>query len=423
MAVLIFLVVIGIFAFIICAGLGEGGAGIFILGMFVLAGLVSFIGQVAGETAVKIFFWVIFGAAAIFGLIILISKFQDMINPEKARKRRLAEQLREKAVQVAECKAAELEQARQAAQREAAEWGPGTVFAKCFAEHKTTLVRKRKNLVFKDEYGSENTSEWDKELDRFWDSVLSKRFRAESVYISSFEEATKLKAFQRINKLIAKHTELGGVNSENEVPTNPYEYEGYCRRLLEQLGWKARQTPGSGDQGADVVAEKNNKLAVLQCKLWSQPVGNKAVQEVVAAKAFYSASVAAVVSNMSYTQSAKALAASNGVLLLHHNDLELLEPTPKSRVAAPDSSEEPEPKAKPKARKTKRMPVVASPQTGFPKDIFIARGEEILGPYKYSLVLTWLENGNASKDDLVSYDGAPAWVKLEELIAQVNQSI
>jgi restriction system protein len=60
---------------------------------------------------------------------------------------------------------------------------------------------------------------------------------------------------------------------------------------------------------------------VLQCKLWNQPVGNKAVQEIVAAKKLYSASAAFVVSNQPFTIPAKILAAANQVHLLHHNDL------------------------------------------------------------------------------------------------------
>jgi restriction system protein len=189
------------------------------------------------------------------------------------------------------------------------------------------LIRKKNNLVFKDEYGVVNYSEWVKELERFWNAVLIKRFEAASISFYNFEEsAAKQEIFQKITDLVVENQSKEKNDcSKDEVPTNPYEYEGYCRRHLEMSGWKAQQTPGSGDQGADVVAEKNNKRLVVQCKLWNQPVSNKAVQEIVSAKAFYSANVAAVVSNKSFTKSAKSLAAVNGVLLLHHKDIELLD--------------------------------------------------------------------------------------------------
>jgi HJR/Mrr/RecB family endonuclease len=75
----------------------------------------------------------------------------------------------------------------------------------------------------------------------------------------------------------------------------------------------------------DVVAEKGGRRIVIQCKLYSQPVGNSAVQEVAAARAHERADYAAVVSNNTYTPAAKQLAASNGVLLLHHSDLQALD--------------------------------------------------------------------------------------------------
>jgi len=104
--------------------------------------------------------------------------------------------------------------------------------------------------------------------------------------------------------------------------TNPYEYEIKVATKLKSLGWSARTTSGSGDQGADVIAEMKEVVFVIQCKLYSGPVGNKAVQEVLAAKGYYDANVAAVVTNQSYTKSAKKLAYKLGVLLLHHDELE-----------------------------------------------------------------------------------------------------
>ena len=71
---------------------------------------------------------------------------------------------------------------------------------------------------------------------------------------------------------------------------------------------------GSGDQGGDVVAEKKNVVVALQA-LWNRQIDNSAVQEVVAAKVIYSATVAIVVSNQIYTDSAHQPAAANNVLL------------------------------------------------------------------------------------------------------------
>ncbi len=50
-------------------------------------------------------------------------------------------------------------------------------------------------------------------------------------------------------------------------------------------------------------------------------MGNKAVQEVYAAKKFEQADHAAVVSNETYTPSARKIAMSTGVALLHHAEV------------------------------------------------------------------------------------------------------
>ncbi len=102
---------------------------------------------------------------------------------------------------------------------------------------------------------------------------------------------------------------------------SPEEFEHYCAAVLRKMKWKARVTQASGDQGVDIVADKRGVRRVIQCKKYSEPVGNRAVQEIVAAIAHEGAQRAVVVTTSDYTPAAKKLAASNQVLLLHHADL------------------------------------------------------------------------------------------------------
>jgi restriction system protein len=211
-------------------------------------------------------------------------------------------------------------------------------------EHLKTLVRRKRILVIPDRYGVVNTSKWDGELDYFWRSVISgKIISALKIYESNeitgvaklisigtpspplSDEYVKLVAIAEVDRLVVEASKQTINQGVGEAPTDCREYEGYCRSILEQAGWKAWQPPGSGDQGGDVVAEKKNVVVVLQCKLWNRQIDNSAVQEVVAAKVIYSATVAIVVSNQIYTDSAHQLAAANNVLLLHHDDLASLD--------------------------------------------------------------------------------------------------
>lgn len=102
---------------------------------------------------------------------------------------------------------------------------------------------------------------------------------------------------------------------------SPQEYEHYCAAVLRESQWAARVTQASGDQGVDIVAEKGGARIVVQCKKYSKPVGNRAVQEIVAAIAHEEAERGVVVATSGYTRAAKRLAASNRVLLLHHSQL------------------------------------------------------------------------------------------------------
>lgn len=102
---------------------------------------------------------------------------------------------------------------------------------------------------------------------------------------------------------------------------SPEEFEHYCACVLREWKWDARVTQFSGDQGVDIVADKRGMRIVVQCKKYAKPVGNRAVQEIVAGIAHQNAQRGVVVTTNGYTPSALKLAASNQVLLLHHTDL------------------------------------------------------------------------------------------------------
>jgi restriction system protein len=111
-------------------------------------------------------------------------------------------------------------------------------------------------------------------------------------------------------------------NAETFDPRmNPIDYERYCACQLQKATWQTRVTVATGDQGADIIAKHNNRMLVVQCKLYGSPVGNDAVQQVFAARQLQHADIAAVISNQPFTKSARQLADVNGALLMHHDEL------------------------------------------------------------------------------------------------------
>lgn len=103
---------------------------------------------------------------------------------------------------------------------------------------------------------------------------------------------------------------------------NGYEYEKYCADLFSYFGWNAKATIKSGDYGVDVIAVKNGIKIVAQCKHYSGNVGFDAVKEASTGKIINSAKYALVITNSSYTPSAKEGAKKTGVILLRHSVLE-----------------------------------------------------------------------------------------------------
>lgn len=105
---------------------------------------------------------------------------------------------------------------------------------------------------------------------------------------------------------------------------NPLEYEKEIANLLKKLGFNAHTTKGSGDQGADVLADKNGVSFAIQCKMYSKPVGNKAVQEANTARDFYKCDYAAVITSAGYTKSARQAANACNVILLNESEISKL---------------------------------------------------------------------------------------------------
>ena len=118
------------------------------------------------------------------------------------------------------------------------------------------------------------------------------------------------------------------LTSDNIDPTyaTPIEYEKHCEAELTRGGWDASVTKNGADQGVDILAVKDGFTLVVQCKKYNNPVGNKAVQEVISGREYYKADAAAVVTNSPYTKSAKQLASASNVKLLHHSQLNQLTP-------------------------------------------------------------------------------------------------
>jgi hypothetical protein len=95
------------------------------------------------------------------------------------------------------------------------------------------------------------------------------------------------------------------------------EFEHWVARLLRDHGVpNVIETQASRDQGADLIVMIGTRKIVIQLKQYADAVGNDAVQEAHAAKGYYSATEAWVVTTSVFTRDATDLALRLGVRLI-----------------------------------------------------------------------------------------------------------
>lgn len=220
-------------------------------------------------------------------------------------------------------------------------------------KHRFTLIKKHDQIITRDDYGIViGLDKWGEEVSYFVENVLlpepairdiivrraelqEELELVEKQYIgqetrdqlraSSFDaDVTFLRTLVR-NWIEALAQEKNEKFREIDFATmSGAMFEIFCQETLENSGWSVVRKGGTGDQGVDLIAKREGVVVAIQCKRYSKPVGNKAVQEVEAGRQFEQAHRAAVVSTADYTPAARQLASSLGVLLLHHEDLERL---------------------------------------------------------------------------------------------------
>lgn len=137
--------------------------------------------------------------------------------------------------------------------------------------------------------------------------------------VEKIEKEIELKIFEK--RLLGESEQIQLAKIDNSTG---YEFEDFLKTLFSKMGYQVEQTKLSGDQGADLVAVKFGERSVIQAKRFSGNVGNKAVQEVLAAISLYKAQKGIVITNSYFTSAAIELADANDIELIDRNTLEEL---------------------------------------------------------------------------------------------------
>ena len=102
-----------------------------------------------------------------------------------------------------------------------------------------------------------------------------------------------------------------------------HDFEMVCAKILQSNGFSdVEVTQASGDYGIDILARKSGVRYAIQCKCYSSPVGNHAVQEAYSGAAYYGGGIPVVMTNQTFTTAAIKTASAIGVELWGRDKLE-----------------------------------------------------------------------------------------------------
>ncbi len=241
----------------------------------------------------------------------------------------------------------------------------------CTIAHQAALHRLRRQTVTLDEFGKPEVKAWIEAIERFVERVVLQdvpmpvfnrwlrtdatllnleqvAIQARGAHAESTERALakcmrpprsdadsiplgpigKSLIWNRACEQVFRSVEETFADSEQEIEAfDGPSFEGMCAQILASRGWSVRCVGGSGDQGADVLAERDGCRCAFQCKFYSKPVGNDAVQEAASARAYHECTHAAVVSKSGFTKSAQRAAQANWVVLLDVSQLGEFDPS------------------------------------------------------------------------------------------------
>lgn len=149
--------------------------------------------------------------------------------------------------------------------------------------------------------------------DSFFDNVLKvEKIIAQNNYLNDLESFENL-----LNQPIAEEIVT---LAEIDLMTG-YEFEEFVSILFSKMGFSTKITKSSGDQGIDIIAEKNNTSFGIQAKRYTGSVGNSSVQETVAGLNHYGLKKGIVLTTSYFTKSAIQLADSNDIILWDRDKL------------------------------------------------------------------------------------------------------
>lgn len=191
-------------------------------------------------------------------------------------------------------------------------------------ENKSTNNIAKTLIKLAPETNFENEEEYQNILLNFYECLDRNNIKYEikSLKQELLSEFKSLKALH-FEKKLSRNADKR-ITVEEIEHLDGFQFEELIGELYRKAGYKVHITKKSGDQGADLIVEKNGVSTAIQTKKYAGHVGNSAIQEVVAAMKYYDCDKTMVITTGKFTKSAYELAGRNGVQLIDKKGLDEL---------------------------------------------------------------------------------------------------
>jgi HJR/Mrr/RecB family endonuclease len=183
-------------------------------------------------------------------------------------------------------------------------------YASYFEKFNEITYRK---VIFIDEYWDENHEQLDLEIKKFLLKIQSKE-KAIFSKLLIIELTNRLK-----DEFYKYYNKQDNSSYDFNLDINHLSGIEFEQEIMSKLIWKwyvVQWTPRTGDQWADIIAQKEWRKYIIQAKRYSWNVWNWAIQEVIAALTYYGWDEWWVVTNSLFTNSAIALAQKWNIKLI-----------------------------------------------------------------------------------------------------------
>ena len=196
--------------------------------------------------------------------------------------------------------------------------------------HAPALRAARAESTQPDRYGTVHADGWEREKTLFVNSRILPRLRAAGYQNMPPALLHAIDAeIESCGNSVAGSSPFGayagldhaGSSVTPDIDPGLSLYATRCTSLLQDAGWSAEPEPATTGKAVDILAERDGRTLLLQCKGDGSPVGVEAVQEVFNRKDRRKADIAAIVTHAPFTRAAQQLASANGVHAVHEDGL------------------------------------------------------------------------------------------------------